>query len=229
MTMQMPDFARLGPPAFEEKDLRFLFEHFPVPGVDLEQAVRLALERPTTLESLLESDYVHAAIRDRQLRWLEISPKLYFNVLLRRSLPDARNADTRRSVHYLSNLLGLFVRSERVCRVQGDEEQSYHYLVDLVQEAAQAGPERGFYVQSHIGNYALWLAGICRPWIDHRYRYKRRPVDLDYYCRMGRGYYATASRHRMAEQLGLRTVFQDLARRFDYYRGGLEKMAAHWG
>jgi len=120
------------------------------------------------------------------------------------------------------------VRSERVCRVQADEEQSYHYLVDLVQEAAQAGPERGFYVQSHIGNYALWLAGVCRPWIDYRHRYKRRPVDVNYYCRMGRSYYATASRHRIAEQLGLRPVFQDLAQRFDYYRGGLEKMAAGW-
>ncbi|AXQ30849.1 hypothetical protein D0B54_20130 [Solimonas sp. K1W22B-7] len=228
MTMQMPDFARLGPPAFDEKDLRFLFEHFPVPGVDLDEAVRLALERPTTLESLLESDYVNAAIRDRQLQWLEVSPKLYFNVTLRRALAGARNGTTRRTVHYLANLLGLFVRTERLYRVQDGEEQSYHYLVDLVQEAAQAGPERGFYVQSHIGNYALWLAGICRPWVDHRFRYKRRPVDMNYYCKMGRSYYATASRHRMAEQLGLRPVFQDLAQRFDYYRGGLENMAAGW-
>lgn len=228
MTMQMPDFARLGPPAFEEQDLRFLFGHFPVPGVNLDEAVRLAIERPTTLESLLESDYVHAAIQDQQVLWLEVSPKLFFNVLLRRSLPGARNATTRRTIHYLANLLGLFTRTDRLYRVQEDEEQTFQYLVDLVQEAANAGPERGFMVHSHIGNYALFLAGICRPWIDYRHQYKRRPVNIEYYCRMGRGYYFTASRHRMADQLGLRPVFQDLAQRFDYYRAGMEKMAAGW-
>jgi len=226
--MEMPDFAQVGPPAFDEKDLRFLFAHFPVPGVNQDEAVQLALERPTTLESLLDSDYVHRAIQDRQLLWLEVSPKLFFNVLLRRSLPGARNAQARRTIHYLANLLGLFARTDRLYRVQVDEDKTFHYLVDLVQEAAQSGPERGFLVQSQIGNYALFLAGICRPWIDHRHRYKRRPVDVEYYCRMGASYYFTASRHRLADQYGLRPVFQDLAQRFDYYRAGLERMSARW-
>lgn len=226
--METPDFARLGPPAFEAPDLRFLFEHFPVPGIDPDEAVRQALERPSTIDSLLESDYVHRAIHDRQLFWLEVSPRLFFNVLLRRSLPGARHAQTRRTIHYLANLLGLYARTDRLYRVQPDEAQSFHYLVDLVQEAATAGPERGFLVQSQIGNYALFLAGICKPWIDYRHRYKRRPVDIGYYCRMGRSYYFTASRHRLADQYGLRPVFEDLAQRFDYYRAGLETMAASW-
>ena len=226
--MHTPDFAMLGPPMFEAQDLRFLFERFPVPGVNMEEAVQLALERPTTLESLLDSDYVAEAIDDRQTQWLEVSPKLFFNVLLRRSLPGPRNLQTRRTIHYLANLLGLFVSSDRLYRVQNDEEQSFQYLVDLVQEAAQSGPERCFVVQSHIGNYSLFLAGLCKPWIDYRHQYKRRPVSMEYYCRMGSGHFFTASRHRLAEQTGVKPVFQDLAMRFDYYRGGLERMSARW-
>ena len=226
--MQAPDFAQSGAPPFDERDLRFLFEHFPVPGIDPTQAVQLVHERPTTLESLLESDFVYEAIRDQQTLWLEVSPRLFFDVLLRRALPGRRHAQERQTIHYLANLLGLFTRTERLYSVQPDEERRFQYLVDLVAEAAQAGPERGFVVHSHIGNYALFLAGICRDWIDARHRYKRRPVDLEYYCKMGSSYYFTASHHRMAERLGLREVFRDLAQRFHYYRDGLERMQSEF-
>jgi hypothetical protein len=224
--MQAPDFAQLGVPPFDEKDLKFLFAHFPVAGIDPERAVQLVHERPTTLESLLESEYVFAALQDQSTMWLEVSPRLFFDVLLRRALPGKRHAQERQTIHYLANLLGLFTRTERLYSVQPDEEQRFQYLVDLVQEAAQAGSERGFVVHTHIGNYALFLAGLCRDWIDARHRYKRRPVDLQYYCRMGQSYYFTASRHRLADQLGLRNVFRDLAERFHYYRDGLERMNA---
>lgn len=226
--MQAPDFAQLGTPPFEARDLKFLFEHFPVPGIDADQAVQLVHERPTTLESLLESEYVFDALRDQTTMWLEVSPRLFFDVLLRRALPGKRHALERQTIHYLANLLGLFTRTERLYSVQPDEEQRFQYLVDLVQEAAQAGPERGFVVHSHIGNYALFLAGLCRDWIDARHRYKRRPVTLEYYCKMGQSYYFTASRHRMADRLGLREVFRELAGRFHYYRDGLERMNAQF-
>ncbi|HUS25170.1 MAG TPA: hypothetical protein VM369_09485 [Candidatus Binatia bacterium] len=227
--MKTPDFARLGPPPFERKDLLFLFEHFPVPGVNAEAAVRMVHERPSTLDSVLDSRYLFEAIRDHNVSWLEVSPRLFFSVLLRRALGGRRRrAEERRTLHYVAHLLELFTRADRLYRVQPGEPQTYEYVVDLVQEAAQAGPERAFAVQSHIGNYALFLAGMCRPWIEHRHRYGRRPVDVQYYCRMGRGYYFMASRHRMAEQLGLREVFGELAGRFDYYRDGLERMAAEY-
>lgn len=226
--MQAPDFARLGPPPLEQRDLVFLFEHFPAPGVDAVEAARRVHERWNTLDSLLESDYVYDAIRDRGVAWLEVSPRLFFNVLLRRCLPGRRNAAERQAIHYLANLLGIFARTDRLYRVQDGEERTFQYLVDLVQEAAQAGPERGFVVQSHIGNYALFLSGVCAPWIEHRFRYHRRPVSLEYYCRVGRSYFFTASRHRLADAYGLKAVFGELARRFDYYRDGLQRMASRY-
>ncbi len=226
--MQVPDFAQVGSQPFDAADLRFLFEHFPVPGIDIEDAIARVQAQPTTLESLLESDYVFDALNDQATSWLEVSPRLFFDIVLRRALPGRRQPQERQTIHYLANLLGLFVTTERLYSVQPDEAERFRYLVDLVTAAAQAGPERGFVVHSHIGNYALFLSGMCRAWIDARHRYYRRPVDLQYYCRMGQAYYFTASRHRLADAFGLRDVFRDLAQRFDYYRDGLERMNAEF-
>jgi hypothetical protein len=223
--MQSPDFARLDPPTFAQKDLLFLFEHFPVPGVDAEEAARRVIEQPSTLESVLESRYVFDAMLDSSNAWLDISPKLLFNVLLRHSLSARREPGERRTIHYLANILALFVSTERLHRVQSGEELDFEYLVDLAQNAAEAGHQRRFLVLSHIGNYALFLAGICAPWIEHRHRYRNRPLKLDYYCNMSRCHFASAAKHDLADAYGLRPVFTQLALRFDYYRDGLERMA----
>ncbi|MDP3293733.1 MAG: hypothetical protein Q8M37_03205 [Nevskia sp.] len=224
--MQSPDFAQFGAAALEQKDLLFLFEHFPVPGTDAVEAARRVIEQPSTLESLLESRYVQDAMLDPASAWVDVSPKLYFNVMLRRALAGRRDSGERRTIHYLSNLLALFSNSERLHRVQAGETQDYDYLVDLMLEAQNAGHERRFLVQSQIGNYALFLAGWCAPWIAHRQRYFNRPLGLDYYCNMSRAHFASAAKHELADTFGLKPVFAQLAVRFDYYRGGIERMAS---
>src|SRR5262245_5066702 len=130
--MHKPDFAQLGPPLLDRGDLMFLFEHFPVPGVDAVEAVRRVQENWNTLDSLLESDYVFESLCDQRVAWLEVSPRLFFNVLLRRSLPGKRRAEERRAIQYIANVLGVFTRTERMYRVQDGEEKSFQYLVDLV-------------------------------------------------------------------------------------------------
>jgi len=224
--MRTPDIADFNEPALAERDLLFLFEHFPQPGVDAIEAVRRVHQMPSTLESLLESDYVHGAIRDRSVAWLDVSPQLFFNVLLRHALPRPRMPEDRRAIHYLANMLALFVHAERVHRVEPSDERTYDYIVDLVTEAASAGPERQFLVHCHIGNYALFLSGLYARAIEHRHRYRRRPVSLDYYRHTGRAFYATAAQNWRATRFGLRDALTQLSRRFDYYRGGLQRIAA---
>ena len=224
--MKSPDFAQMGPQQLEQRDLLFLFEHFPVAGVDAVEAARQVIAQPSTLESLLESRYVYDAMVDQHTVWLDVSPKLFFNVMLRHALPNRRESQERRTIHYLANLLGLFVNAGRLHQVQSGEGAGYDYLVDLVQAAREADHQRRFLVLSHIGNYALFLAGYCRKWIEHRHRYFHRPLKLDYYCNMSRTHYASAAKHELAEAFGLKPVFAQLALRFDYYRDGMERMAA---
>lgn len=222
--MQSPDFALAGPMAFSHKDLLFLFEHFPVQGIDPVEAVRRVHEQPIMLESILESAYLHDALMNGQAQCLDVSPQLFFDVMLRRAMPGRRDQRERQVIHYLANLLGLFARTERVYRLQTHDDARFEYLADLVQEAAIAEPDRRFLVDAHIGNYALYLSGVCAPWVHHRREFKRRPVSLEYYRRMGRSHYATAAGSPQASTFGLREVFRHLAERFEYFRNGLQKL-----
>lgn len=223
--MNSPDFAAGQLAPLSERDLLFLFENFPQPGVDAVEAVRRVHKSPSTLESLLESDYVHRAMLDRGVAWLDVSPRLFFNVLLRHALPRRRTPPERGTIHYVANMLALFVDAERVVRVAPGDDQTYEYLVDLIAAAAAAGPEREFMVHCHIGNYALFLSGLYARAIEHRHRYRRRPVTLDYYRQTGRSFYATAAQNWRAQRFGLRDVFQQLSHRFEYYRSGLDRIA----
>jgi hypothetical protein len=160
--------------------------------------------------------------------WVEVSPFLLFNVLLRRTLEGRRTPDDRRVINYLANLLSLFVHNERLYRVQAQEERAFEYLVDLVEEAARCDEGRRFLVQVHIGNFSLYLAGLRAACIEHRHRFKRRPVTLGYYRDMGRAYFSTASRHPRAFELGLERVFHQLAQHFEEYQGALSRMSAQY-
>lgn len=224
--MQSPDFAQIGPPALEQKDLLFLFENFPVPGVDATAAARQVIEQPSTLESLLESGYVYRAMCGGDRAWLDVSPKLYFNVMLRRALRGRRSRDERRTIHYLANLLALFVRTERLYSVAEDDGARYEYLADLMAAAAAAQGLRRFLVNAHIGNFGLFLAGLCAEWIEHRRRYRHRPLSLAYYCDMARAHYARVANDPLSRDYDLKEVFTQLAGRFDYYRNGLAEIGA---
>jgi hypothetical protein len=223
--VQSPDFALPRELRFENRDLLFLFEHFPVPGIDPVEAVRRVHEQPNTLESILESRFVHDALMDDRAAWLDVSPRLFFDVMLRRAMPGPRDAAERQSIHYLANLLGLFTRTERVYRLQHDDNARYEYLVDLVAESSQADAHRRFLANAHIGNYALYLSGVCAPWVEYRRDFKRRPVSLEYYKRMGRSHYATAAGSDYARDFGLRETFRHLASRFEHFRAGLQRLA----
>ncbi|MGQ0501534.1 MAG: hypothetical protein ACT4P0_02820 [Panacagrimonas sp.] len=223
--MQSPDFALTGPSQFSHRDLLFLFEHFPVAGVDPVEAIRRVHEQPNTLESILESRFVHDALTDRKALWLDVSPQLFFDVMLRRALPGPRDRIERSVIHYLANLLGLFSSTERVYQLQQGEEKRFEYLADLAREGLESGPERQFLVNAHIGNYALYLSGVCAPWVEYRRTYKRRPVSMEYYRRMGRSHYAHAAGSPQASQFGLRELFRHLAERFEYFRAGMQRLA----
>lgn len=225
--MHPPDFATADTAPLAERDLLFLFEHFPQPGVDAIEAVRRVHEMPSTLESLLDSDYVHRAMLDQGVAWLDVSLRLFFNVMLRHALPRARSrtADQRRAINYIASMLALFVDARRVVRVAPGEDRTYEHLVDLFTEAAGAGPDRQFLVHCHIGNYALFVSGLHARAIEHRHRYRRRPVTLDYYRQAGQSSYAAAAQNWRASRYGLRGVLGQLARNFEYYRSGLDRLA----
>lgn len=226
--MPKPDFAftdlgRLGNP-----DLKFLIENMPQAGTSYREIADIIRQLPTTVESMLTSDYVYQAILDRRRLLLDISPFLLFSVLLRRSLNQYRSPLDRQVINYIANLLTLFIRTDRIYRVQSRDTVTYEYLVDLIQDAQEADPRRQFMTYAHIGNYALYLTGLFPHWIEHRYRYHKRLVNTQDYEDFGRSYFDLAGKHPLAREFGLGDVFLRLALMFDDYRRGLNYMVSQW-
>lgn len=221
--MPRPDFARTDL-ALAEPDLRFLLENLPQPGASYEEIAQVIDALPTTFESMLTSEWLHRRIVEQQELLLGISPFLLFSVLLRRSLGRPRSDLERRVVNYLANLLALFVRTDRLLRVEPGDREPHHYVVELLAEAAAAAPRRAFVTYAHIGNYALWLTGMQLAWLRDRHRFGRRPVSPEYYAESGQAAFDHAARHNLAREFGLEDVFLRLAMMFDHYRRGLEHM-----
>jgi len=227
--MASPDFALPGPSRFEPRDLLFIFEHFPGPAIDPVEAVRRLHEQPAMLESLLESGFLRDALLDTRHGCLQVSPRLFFNVMLRQAIPGPRTPEDRSAIHYVANLLDLFASTERVYRPQAGDDTAYEYVVDLVEESARASYTRRFLVDAHIGNYALFVSGMHADWVNHRLLYQRRLVSLEYYRRIGASYFASAANHPSSQDYGLSAVFRALSRRFEHFRAGLQRMAGQLG
>jgi len=149
-------------------------------------------------------------------------------VMLRQCIPGGRSPTDRKVIIYLANLLTIFVRTERLYRVQSGEAQEYQYLVDLLAEAAEADRRRKFMLHAHIGNYSLYLVGLFPKWLEHRHRFKKRPLKPSYYADVGRTNFQQAALHPLAAEYGLSETFLRLALMFDQYRESLNRLSSEY-
>ena len=165
------------------------------------------LDSPELLERLL-------AVRTM----LVPSEALFFYVLVRRALLDAE-VDDRLVSDYLSALLLEFGRRDRAWRVDWNDDHQHRYLIDILADLEASSGERRFRVMVHLGEYALWLAGIFPEYIAAR-RLKGGP-GVPYYDALGSRGYGLASDHALADVTGLESVFRTAAERFPALRGAL--------
>ena len=153
------------------------------------------------------------------------SAPLFTYVAVRHTLL-AGGVDDRELADYLAALLLEFGDHARHTRVRQTDDESYHYLVDIVASLGghdEAG-ERGFLLQVHLGNYSLWLAGLVPDYIAAR-RTRAGGPDLPYYDDLGRHGYDLASRHRLAERFGVAAIFRAAADRFPALRVALNRLS----
>lgn len=226
--MPKPDFAHTDFSQLRERDLQFLIENFPKPGRSYEEIAQFIHRLPATLESMLNSESIFNKIRDQSQFLLDISPLLFFSVLLRRSLVDRRILGDGRVINYIANLLSLFVKTDRLYRIHRHDEQTHQYLTDMIQEAANADARRQFLIYSHIGNYSLYVTGLFPQSIEYRLRYKHRPVNTQFYIDFGREYYERASAHAIAREYELDEVFFRLSIMFEVYKEALNHLARQY-
>lgn len=207
---------------FTKYDLEFLLS-----ALTKYKGQRPALERlmadPEVLDQLLDNRSLIHEVLDR-FSLAQISPYLFFYVLIRRVLLDFGIND-RPVSSYLSCLLTEFGYKERMFKLSIGDDKKYYYLVDLIDALNQRESDMALLIQSHIGNYSLFIAGIFPEYIYQRYTYGNSTVSLNYYEDMGSTYYYRASEHRLARVYSLDSIYMNLASRFKEFRRALNSLA----
>lgn len=226
--MQFIDFAKTDLEHLFDRDIRFLAEDFPKPGRSYEDISRIIHRFPQALESMLNSERLFLKIKNKSRILLDISPFLLFSVFVRRSLVDKRIIGDKKVVNYIANLLSLFASKHRLYRVESHDEHTHQYIIDMIQQARNTDSRRQFLIYSHIGNYTLFLTGIFPQYIEYRYRYKRRPVDMQFYVDSGKTYYQLASEHSIAREYELDETFFRLSIMFEVYKDALNHLSKNY-
>jgi hypothetical protein len=147
------------------------------------------------------------------------SEALFFYVLVRHALRRAGIED-RDLADYLAAMLLDFGQRDRAWRIDWHDDQRHRYMVDILADLEATGGDRRFKVMVHLGNYALWLAGLFPDYIAARHLRKAGP-DVTYYDSLGRRGFEMASDHALATEYGLAAVLRTAAERFASLRGAL--------
>ena len=190
------------------------------PGARARVERRLAQEGPDAL--LDDPGLLDALLAIRSLA--VPSAELFAYVAVRHALLAA-GIDDRPLADYLAALLLEFGRAERSTRPSAVDDQTYHYLAEIVHDLAEeASAERRFHLQVHLGNYSLWLAGLFPDFIAVRRRRRGGP-DLPYYDALGRQGYGAAAQHSLAERYGVANIYRAAAERFPAVRHALNRLS----
>ena len=148
---------------------------------------------------------------------------LFAYVAVRHALHEA-GEDNRALADYMAAILIAFGTKGRADRVGDSDDERYDTLAALMGDANDPDGRRSFLVRAHLGNYALWLAGLFPDFIVQR-RWRKGGPDLDYYDEMGKRGFQLAADHRLAEQHGLRTLYAMAALRFETMRSALNSVS----
>lgn len=180
---------------------------------------RLAAEGP---DALLDSPGLFERLLAVRSMLVPSEP-LFFYVLIRHALLRAR-CDDRELADYIAALLLEFGKRDRAWRVDWNDDQQHRYLIDILADLEATDPQRRFKVLAHLGNYALWLAGLFPDYIAARQVRSGGP-DLTYYEQLGARGFGQASDHALADQYGLDGVFRTAAERFPQLRQALNQVS----
>jgi hypothetical protein len=178
--------------------------------------------REQGLDALMDDVRVlHALMRREGLSGAPAPLVFYLLVrhaLLQRDLHDRQLAD------YTAAVLLEFGMAGRAGRVDGGEGEPFGYMADILAAIERARGEREFLLRVHLGNYALWLAGLFPDHITHRVRRRAAP-PISYYDAMGASGFRSAAANEIALRHGLGELFITAADRFADLRSALNSLS----
>jgi hypothetical protein len=199
--------------SFGRREAEFLIS---LAGVEGERRLR---ERG--IDSLMDDTALIRALLRR--RGVDSAPApLLFYLLVRHALLE-REIHDRRLADYTAAVLLEFGKLGRSPKPEEPLPSSL-YLVDILTELERARGEREFELRAHLGNLALWMAGIFPDHITHRVQRRGAP-PLSYYDEMGAAGFRSAAGMQLALQHGLGDLFLRFAEQFTGVRSALNGLS----
>lgn len=178
--------------------------------------------REQGLDALLDdAEVLRALVRGNRIS--TAPPRLVFYLLVRHALLQREIAD-RQVADYIAAILLEFGMAGRAHAVDGGEGEPFHYLADILAAVEHARGEREFLLRVHLGNFALWLAGLFPDFIGARVQRRGAP-PLSYYEQMGAMGFRSAAGSDLALRHGLGDVFLGVADRFRDVRVALNSLS----
>lgn len=151
------------------------------------------------------------------------SASLLFYVLVRQALLR-QGVGAREVADYVAALLREFGHRQRAHRPSRHDDADHQYLADILGDLSRSTGERAFRVSAHLGNYALWFAGLFPDRVEAQ-RLRRGGPGLDYYDTLGSRGFAEASDHRLATRTGLAPVLRQAAERYPAIRAAINQVS----
>jgi hypothetical protein len=155
---------------------------------------------------------------------IDLAPApLLFYLLVRHALLE-REIHDRQLADYAAAVLLEF---GRIGRGPGLAEQGLPrtiYLADILKEIDRARGEREFVLRAHLGNMALWMAGVFPDFINHRVQRRGAP-PLSYYDEMGAAGFRGAASMAAAVRHDMGDLFLSFADQFSNVRSALNGLS----
>ncbi|MCH2155401.1 MAG: hypothetical protein MK080_05320 [Opitutales bacterium] len=176
-----------------------------------DQSRDLVLDNEALYESLITISEV-----------LPVSPQLYFYVIVRRLLRDAK-IDDRDAADYVASLLTTLANVSRRNRHGLGRNIAYFYISEAMEHIERTPRERRFYVRARVANLSLMVTSLFDAHLRQRVERKAAPSP-EVYAQMGISQFERLSHHQLSGLFQLSDTFDLLAKEFRKVRSCLQDM-----
>jgi hypothetical protein len=175
------------------------------------QGLDALLDDPRLVRGLLQRDGIRST-----------PAPLLFYLLVRHALLE-REVRDRQLADYTAALLLEFGRL-RGSSTPSEALPNTIYLADILMEIERARGEREFALRAHLGNMALWLAGVFPDFITSRVQRRGAP-PMSYYDALGAEGFRSAATMGSAAKHDLGGLFMHVADEFTNVRSALNGLS----
>ncbi len=206
---------------FTAADYAFVATVLPVREAGSIGLIRL-VEDADNLDLLLDQPRLFRAVLELP-NCLTVSLHFYFYVLVRHALLREQIRD-RDVADYVAEVLAEFSMLQRLSQPRADGEGTLDYLHEMLDALDRMEEEERFAMQTHIGNFALFHAGVFPGRLQRRADRRAAP-GFRFYEELGSAHFRMAGGHWLARRMDLVSVYMTLGEAFHVTRLALNHLS----